>query len=238
MKYMGSKARIAKEILPIMLKNRREDQWFIDLFAGGMNVVDKVGGKRIANDINPYLIAMWNALVNYSWKPKDYYTRDEYLKIKNNISNYEPHVVGWVGFNCSYRGKFFNGFAGLANSKDAGLRNYQREAVDNVSKQIEKLKGVAFLNDSYENIPIIDGSVVYCDIPYKDVTDYKISKFDHDKFWDWARKKSESNQLFISEYSAPDDFKCVWEKEVKSSLSANGSSGGWKVSVERLFIKK
>ena len=29
MKYMGSKARIAKHILPIMLKHRKEGQWAV-----------------------------------------------------------------------------------------------------------------------------------------------------------------------------------------------------------------
>lgn len=41
--------------------------------------------------------------------------------------------------------------------------------------------------------------------------------------------------MFVSEYSAPDDFVCVWSQEVKSSLSANGKAGGNKLSVERLF---
>ncbi|PJC56904.1 hypothetical protein CO024_00620, partial [Candidatus Gracilibacteria bacterium CG_4_9_14_0_2_um_filter_38_7] len=43
------------------------------------------------------------------------------------------------------------------------------------------------------------------------------------------------HSVFVSEYSAPDDFECVWEKKVKSSLSANGVCGGNKGSVERLF---
>ena len=41
--------------------------------------------------------------------------------------------------------------------------------------------------------------------------------------------------IFVSEYNAPDDFKCVWQKEAKSSLSANGKIGGNKISVEKLF---
>ena len=35
MKYMGSKARIKKEILPLILKNRTENQFFVDLMGGG-----------------------------------------------------------------------------------------------------------------------------------------------------------------------------------------------------------
>lgn len=41
--------------------------------------------------------------------------------------------------------------------------------------------------------------------------------------------------MFVSEYEAPGDFTCVWEKPVSSSLRANGSIKGRKLSVERLF---
>ena len=60
MKYMGSKARHAKEILPIILSTRKEDQWYVEPFVGGANVIDKVDGKRIGADINEPLIGMWS----------------------------------------------------------------------------------------------------------------------------------------------------------------------------------
>lgn len=44
MKYMGSKNRYAKEILPLILKDRKENQWYVEPFVGGANVIDKVGG--------------------------------------------------------------------------------------------------------------------------------------------------------------------------------------------------
>ena len=55
-------------------------------------------------------------------------------------------------------------------------------------------------------------------------------------FWRWCRvRSSEGHKVFISEYNAPTGFSCVWEKEIKSSLSANGKCGGSKSSTERLF---
>jgi DNA adenine methylase len=47
MKYMGSKRRIAKEILPIILKDRKPSQWYVEPFCGGANIIDKVDGKRL-----------------------------------------------------------------------------------------------------------------------------------------------------------------------------------------------
>ena len=32
MKYMGSKARFTKEILPIILKDRKPEQWYVEPF--------------------------------------------------------------------------------------------------------------------------------------------------------------------------------------------------------------
>ena len=63
MKYMGSKARFTKEILPIILKDRKPEQWYIEPFAGGMNAICEVQGNRIANDIHYHLIQMWRELV-------------------------------------------------------------------------------------------------------------------------------------------------------------------------------
>lgn len=53
MKYMGSKNRIAKYILPIILKDRKECQWYVEPFVGGCNTIDKVVGNRIGSDIHP-----------------------------------------------------------------------------------------------------------------------------------------------------------------------------------------
>ena len=49
---------------------------------------------------------------------------------------------------------------------------------------------------------------------------------------------NKGHKVFVSEYSAPDDFECVWEKQAKSSLSANGVIGGSKTSTEKLFTIK
>ena len=138
-----------------------------------------------------------------------------------------------MGINCSYSGKWFGGYAGIAKTK-GGMRNYQEEAKRNVLKQIEKLQDVEFVSASYDTLSFKD-CLLYLDPPYKGVTEYKDGGFDHDKFFDWCREQAKHNIVFVSEYEAPEDFVCVWQQEVKSSLSANGVSGGNKVSVEKLF---
>jgi len=237
MKYMGSKARFTKEILPIVLKYRKPEQWYIEPFAGGMNAICEVEGNRIANDIHYYLIEMWKELCN-GWIPKKI-TKEEYSEIRTNQSKYPAYFVGWVGFNCSYSGKWFGGFADdypeSRRNKKGILPNYQMEAINNIPKQVEKLKGVILKNKPYYELELPPNSIVYCDPPYEGTTKYA-NDFDHNLFWNWVRNISkQGHTVFVSEYNAPADFECVWQKEAKSSLSANGKIGGNKVSVEKLF---
>ena len=97
-----------------------------------------------------------------------------------------------------------------------------------------KLNEVWYCNASYNEIVIPENSVVYCDPPYEGVTGYGV-EFNHAEFWNLVRQVSKEHDVFVSEYKAPEDFECVWQSVAKSSLSANGKSGGSKQSVEKLF---
>ena len=233
MKYMGSKARFAKDILKIVLKDRTENQWYVEPFAGGMNIICEANGNRMANDIHYYLIEMWKGLCD-GWIPQKI-NSNKYHIVRNNREQFEPRFVGWVGFNCSYGGKWFGGFAGETKTKIGTVRDYQIEAINNVAKQVEKMKGVVFQNKPYYELELPPNSIVYCDPPYEGTTKYA-NDFDHNLFWNWVRNISkQGHTVFVSEYNAPADFECVWQKEAKSSLSANGKIGGNKLSVEKLF---
>ena len=76
-------------------------------------------------------------------------------------------------------------------------------------------------------------SLLYIDPPYKGTTKYK-DKFDYEKFYEWCRDRhKEGHIIFVSEYEMPDDFKCIWSKEINSSLTKDTGS---KKGVEKLFI--
>ena len=87
MKYMGSKNRIAKHLLPIMLKeaeNRGITKW-VEPFCGGANMIDKVpeSFERVGYDLNEYIIEMFKSL-QQGFIPKDLYSKEEYDYIKSN----------------------------------------------------------------------------------------------------------------------------------------------------------
>ena len=219
---MGSKSRIAKHILPIILKNRKPGQYYVEPFVGGCNSIDKVVGNRIAGDVNEYLISMWKGLQSNKERvheiPKSLY--DTYRSIYNANQPVDSDVlfmVGWIGWMASFNGRFFDG----GYSGTHGSRNYIDEQIRNTEKQIEKIRDVEFHSCSYLDLPIPDDSIIYCDIPYKDTKQYSASRdFNYELFWDWCRKKSkEGHTVFVSEYSAPSDFKCVWSMEITNAMN-------------------
>lgn len=231
MKYMGSKARIAKHILPIILKDRKEGQWYVEPFVGGANMIDKVDGNRIGADINPYLIAILKHCEQQkSGELADTISEDEYNHIKNNKDKYSLVDVAHCGFNATFGAKWFGGYA--RPRKGTG---YDRDVIcgkNSLVKQMPLLRGVRFVNTTYQALEIPAQSIIYCDPPYANTTKYK-GDFDHEKFWQWCREKcNEGHQVFVSEYNAPDDFVCVWQQELNVSVARNGKH---KKAIEKLF---
>jgi len=227
MKYMGSKNRIAKHILPIMLENRNGRTW-VEPFVGGANMIDKVEGKRIGSDVNEYIISLLNQMSKPNYKAPEI-NEEKYKDIKNYPSQYPRWIVGYTATQLSYGGKWFGGY----RRDKIGVRDYCKEAQDNVNKQSIKLQGVEFINSSYQNLEIPSNSLIYCDPPYEGTTKYK-DGFSHTEFWEWCRTKAkEGHQVFISEYNAPSDFKSIYSKEVNSSLTKDTGS---KKANEQLFV--
>ena len=191
MQYMGSKDKIAKYILPIMLKERKPDQWWVEPFVGGANMIDKVRGKRIGNDSHEHLIALLEAIRDGYVPPTDV-SRELYYAIKSKPQDYPKELVGFVGFLCSFGGKWWGGYA--FNKKGD---NYAERGSRCLVKQAKNLDGVLFKSGSYLELEIPDNSFIYCDPPYANTCKYK-DDFNHDVFWDWCRTQAMGgNTVFV-----------------------------------------
>lgn len=231
MKYMGSKTRHAKYILPIILKDRKPNQYYIEPFASGMNTICLVDGPRIANDNHYYLIELFKA-IQKGWEPPDTVGEETYQDVRLNQKGYEPWFVGFVGFGCSYSGKWFGGYA-RGNTNNGEPRNYALESKRNLLKQRDGLRGVEFHNTNYYDFPLPNNSIIYCDPPYQGTTKYKCG-INYDGFWAWCRELVNSGHgVFVSEYNAPLGWGCIWQRRVNNTLVQNTGS---KQGVERLFI--
>lgn len=230
MQYLGGKSRIAKPISEIInkyAKNRR----FVSLFCGSCAVESKVEtDDKTLNDSHPYLMAMWNSL-NNGWEIPDSISKEQYEYVKNHKDE-DKALTGFVGFACSFGGKWFGGYAHLKNYAD---KNYAKYSKNSLIRKMKTLQGSRFLCLDYKDVFIPKGSVVYCDPPYKNTTKYSNSNnFNHDEFWNYMRFISRNSVVFISEYSAPEDFREIWSKPQTTKLDARVKENIF-VSVDKLF---
>lgn len=169
MVYMGSKNRIAKDLLPIITADLQPQQWYVEPFVGGCNIIDKVNHPyRLGTDNNEYLIALLKYVQAGGELPE--LTKEQYYQIKADKGNYPDWLVGYAGFICSHNGKWFCGYSGVTRTQQ-GQRDYQREKRNNILKQ--NLAGIKLECCSYDELIIPDNSIIYCDPPYTDTTAYK-----------------------------------------------------------------
>ena len=244
MKYMGSKAKYAKQLLVAMSENCNLSEYenWVEPFVGGANMIAEVANMvRWGNDINPYIIEMFKAIQN-GWVPSDKYSEEDYRLAKENAKltwkTSSPDLmiaeIGFIGIGCSYSGKWFGGYA-RGNDNNGKPRNYAKESKDNLLKQKPFIQDVVFGCQHYKNMYIPKTkSIIYCDPPYAMTTKYK-EQFESDKFWDWCNEMvQKGHKVFVSEYQAPEGWKCIWEKVVNSSLTKETGS---KQATERLFTK-
>lgn len=241
MKYMGSKSRIAKYIVPIIQSaiDNNNVQNYLEPFVGGGNVIDKINcKKKYGYDNNKYLIALLKqAQIDSSVFPK---TINEaiYNHVRQYYKNclFDDWFVGLAGFCASYNAKWFGGYANGVKTKIGTVRNYTDEAIRNLVKQSPNLEGIKFKCCDFKTIDPskVNGFVVYNDIPYYNSTKYSKDEFDYEFFYDWCRELSKNNIVFTSEYWMPDDFECIWQKEIKCTLDNNSRTD----KVEKLFAWK
>lgn len=233
MRYFGGKTRTCKDIVKIINEYKEDGQAFLSPFVGGGWVEQYIEGEKILCDKHDYLIEMYKALQD-GWLPPTELSREEYIHIKDNQDE-QPHLTGFVGFGCSFAGKWFGGYA-----KDKTGRNYCLNAYNSIQKKIENglLENSKFICCDYRDLKPRD-MTIYCDPPYKGTTQYDkaiVGEFNHDEFWDVMREWSKSNTVLISEYEAPEDFEVVWQKQTK--LDIRDKNNEKQNRVEKLFKMK
>ena len=233
MRYMGSKAKLSKELVPIIQSYITDEcNGYYEPFVGGANVIDKISCNiKVGADTEYYVISCLDAL-GHGWDPPKEISEDLYKDIQRNKDKYDPELVGYVGYQLSYGGKFFGGY----RRDKIGKRDYCAEAYRYTYKQVPLLGGIKFLCRDYRETEDLSGYVIYCDPPYRNTTTYSTGKFDYDEFYEWCHKMAKNNIVLVSEYDMPDGFDCVYSKQVKTCLDSNRKGG--KERVEKLFISR
>lgn len=249
MQYQGGKSRISKPISEVIIevsrrqiensntnsrndngisRNCRGGRTFLSLFCGSCAVECKITGfsKMILNDNHKYLIALYNGLQNGYQLPDDI-SETEYQYVRNHKEDDEV-LTGFVGFGCSFGGKWFGGYG---RSKG---RSHAQESKKALLRDMKILQNAKFICKDYRDVALPDNCVIYADPPYNNTTGYGNKKFDSNAFWEYAREVSKTHLMFISEQTAPNDFVSIWEKPFTRTLDVN-KNNQFKVT-EKLFI--
>lgn len=101
-------------------------------------------------------------------------------------------------------------------------------------QSLQSLERLQKFRGDYRSVKIQPDSLIYCDIPYKNTTEYSDSGFDYESFYDWAEMQSEP--VIISEYAMPAErFERIDFTEKRCLLSAGGAKS---IRKEGLFVPK
>lgn len=242
MVYMGSKAKYAKYIVPILQKTIDENNvdTYIECFVGGANIIDKINcANKYGYDRSDTLIALLQtAATDFSKVLKDgsrelWDKGKDYVKLGKMPEDMTLAEIGAMEFFASYcNGGFPRGYA-----KNTATRNYFKEAYSNMEKQAPQLKDIIFKCQNYWELEDVKNAAIYLDPPYQGTKFYGYAnqpKMDYEHFWNWVRELSKNNFVFISEQNAPDDFEVIWEQEVKRTTNKTNDFK----AVEKLFRLK
>ena len=218
MRYQGGRSRIAQDIASVI--SVRGGDCFVSLFCGSCAVESKVQGfsRKILNDRHRYLIALLQG-VQRGYELPESITPEQYRHIREHKDD-DPTLAGFVGFGCSFGGKWFGGYA-----RNATGTNYAAQSKSSLLKDMATLQDATFVCADYRRVCIPPRAVIYADPPYNNTTGYHGDRFDSAEFWIAMRLLADTGHtVFVSEQEAPPDIQCVWERKFTRTLDRNKSN--------------
>lgn len=230
--YVGGKYRIARHIEAAILARSGGRTRYVEPFLGGGATYCRLSKHfRVSEgyDIVPDLVLMWQEAMK-GWVPSIPVSEDDYAALRNA----EPSAQrGFVGFGVSFGGKWFGGYARSRAGAAPGY-DYAAGSARTLSRQARAMCGQVALAD-YRDLQIGADTVVYADPPYAGTTGYAgTPPFDSEEFWAVAKSWTQLGAaVFVSEYAAPAEWQCVWERPMPVYLRGDHQKPGGRV--ERLF---
>jgi site-specific DNA-adenine methylase len=242
MRYMGSKARLAKDITDkinnIALCEGITE--YYEPFMGGCSVGELVDIKnRHLSDINSWMVELFKKIQSGIWDFK-YVTREEWQAVKASAmakdAKYPDWYYGWVGCGCSFRGRTFATYGGIYTDSDKNKEvNPQLQVYRSLCKEVDLVKDIEFTCRKYNEIGKPYHSIIYCDAPYRGTTQYiGADNFDFDAYDKWLIEMAKDNLVLISEYIMPyDNFDRIDTWNLSKSIGRGNTSD--ESSIENLY---
>ena len=106
------------------------------------------------------------------------------------------------------------------------IRNMKHNMLENFTRllafeRLQSLQSLQSFGVDYQEVPIPEGALIYCDIPYSGTNCGKYQGFDHKRFYEWAEQQ---NNIYISEYEMPDCFIPIARRTKQVLSAANGNN--------------
>ena len=249
--YLGSKNKLAERIVSLLPRAEH----LYDVFCGGCAIAHCAAlsgkwGHIHINDISDMPQLFVDAVAGKYRDERRWISREDFFALKDS----DPYVRSCWSFGNNGQSYLYSReiepykravWALLTAESVRERRLAYREVVqrlvplikDKSAKELgnnqslesleslQSLESLTYSVGDYRDVEIPDGSVIYADIPYRTSTqkgDYGV-RFDHEAFYDWC--EAQTQPLFISEYSMPEDrFVCIAQWDVVCSSSATNNS--------------
>mgnify|MGYP001193975598 CR=1 FL=1 len=231
MSYIGGKARGSDHILMLLNHPAFDNMDYLEPFVGYAHILRRVENKKSynASDCNRLLVEMLKGIQQGKKFPRISHDQYDALRDKANEVTYRRAVAA---FAYSFKGGEWRGYFDKRRDRSYAdeHRRYHEQLNDNAIFQKTRLNCKDYRRINPHN------KLIYCDPPYKGTTGYNGGiEFDHDEFWDCMREWSTDNLVFVSEYRAPRDFKCLVSCAKLNNLAADGAP---QMRRERVFVHK
>ena len=229
MSYIGGKARGSDHILTLLNHHAFDGMDYLEPFVGYAHILRRVEKKKTyrASDCNKLLITLLKGVKQGEWYPHISKAQYELLRFAEDDASFRRAVAA---FAYSFKGGEWRGYFNERRGRSyaAEHKRYYDLLHDNAIFQKTRL-----VCSDYQRLDP-HNKLIYCDPPYKGTTGYNGgARFDHDEFWKTMRAWSRDNLVFVSEYGAPGDFKCIISCSKLNNLAANGVPD---VRRERVFV--
>lgn len=242
MQYFGGKYKTRKQIGNFIngVIERSDCSTYLEPFVGGMWILSEILNNNkinnfIANDLCFPLINLYASLQQSKIDLPDSISEKEYNDFNKERNENDP-LLAFVGFGCSFSGKYFGGYA-----RDNSGRNYCKNTKNSLLKKFNNpnINKVQFISKDYQEIAPPNNSIIYCDPPYLGTTQYSypgMKDFNHDTFWQTMEEWGKNNIVIVSEYTClSSEFSCVLEIPTKTDIR---TKNGKEYRTEKLFMSK
>lgn len=223
MLYLGGKTKIATKIVPA-IRAEQGDRPCWEPFCGGLGVTRQLAKMSygVATDAHPALMSTY-AAARSGWVPPTTVSDDDYRRARE-LPDTDP-LKGFVGFFCSFGGKYFGGRARDPQSD----RNFADEAARSLLRTVEETKHWTFDRLSFlDEQPEALDAFIYADPPYANTTQYSLP-FDSAVFWNHCRRWAAFVPVYVSEFACP-----VPHREVLRITRGKGVGGVRKPCIDLL----